>query len=306
MQLTYSISPQGDNMTVKQILKEKLYISTKLLLKLKQTASIFCNHEPALVTKLVHAGDRITLDLEKMEERLCLPKFEDKFQLIDKPLDILYEDDYLLIVNKPAGIPVHPSCMHYENTLSNYVAAYLQKQQIYRIHIVTRLDKNTSGVCIFSKHEYIQELYVRKKEEIKLTKEYITIVQGIVSRDHGILQAPIARKEGSIILREVNTNGIFAKTEYFVQERNVEKNYTVMRILLHTGRTHQIRVHMANMGHVLLGDDLYANEYGASSITEYIKRQALHCTNISFWHPMTQEKIMIHAPYPEDLKKLLK
>ena len=201
---------------------------------------------------------------------------------------------------------VHPSCANYESTLSNAVATYLEKQNIYSIHIVTRLDKNTSGICIFAKNEYIQELFIRKKYEVKLQKEYIAIVNNIEKTDHDIIELPISRKDNSIILREVNENGDYAKTEYLVKKRNYEKNYTILNIILHTGRTHQIRVHMAAIGHVLLGDTLYAKEYNITDIDKLIKRQALHSHIVSFNHPITGKYIKIESCIPDDMLKLIK
>ena len=231
--------------------------------------------------------------------------FSDKFKIIDLPFNILYEDDYLLIVDKGPNMPIHPSSDNYENTLSNIVAFYLKKQNINNIHIITRLDKNTSGICIFAKNEYIQELFVRKKDDINLVKKYICIVNGILEKDHDFITYPIARKPNSIILRQVNEDGNFAKTEYNVISRNIKNNYTVVEVTLHTGRTHQIRVHMGYIGHTLLGDDLYAKEYGVDDITKYISRQALHCYNITFNHPITNEKINIVSPLPNDMKNLI-
>ena len=204
-------------------------------------------------------------------------------------------------------MPSHPSADNYDNTLSNIVAAYLKKQGINNIHIVTRLDKNTTGICIFAKNEYIQELFVRRKEKLNLKKEYIAIVNGIVKENHGIIEKNIARIDNTIILRHtVNDNtGDYAKTEYNVLARNEEKNYTVVNVLLHTGRTHQIRVHMIDLGHILLGDTLYAEHYGIRDIDKLISRQALHAHSISFNHPITDEFIQIQADIPNDMKNLI-
>ena len=210
----------------------------------------------------------------------------------------------MLIVNKDCNTPIHPSADNYENTLSNYVAYYLENKGINGIHILTRLDKNTSGICIFVKNEYIQELFMRKKDDIKLQKEYFCIVNGIIKKDHDIIELPIARKENTIILREVNENGDYAKTEYFVLNKNYHKNYTALKIILHTGRTHQIRVHLSHMNHTLLGDDLYAKENEKDFIQNYISRQALNYKKISFYHPITNEYIEIESNLPDDLLNL--
>ena len=147
---------------------------------------------------------------------------------------------------------------------------------------------------------------MRKKEETNFQKEYITVVNNIVKKDHDIIELPISRKENSIILREVNINGDYAKTEYFVKKRNIKENYTILSIILHTGRTHQIRVHMGAIGHVLLGDTLYAKEYRISNIDNLIKRQALHSHIVSFYHPITGKFIKLESHIPDDILNLIK
>ena len=307
MKLNYIAKSYDENKKLKDILKKRLYISTELLKKLKYSNCIFVNNKEEFVNYLVKENDTVTVDLEKYLNIKDTPKFEDKFVLKDVPLDILYEDEYLLIVNKPENMPSHPSADNYDNTLSNIVAAYLKKQGINNIHIVTRLDKNTTGICIFAKNEYIQELFVRRKEKLNLKKEYIAIVNGIVKDEHGIIEKNIARMDNTIILRHTVNDGTgdYAKTEYNVLQRNEEKNYTVVKVLLHTGRTHQIRVHMIDLGHILLGDTLYAEYYGIQDIDKLISRQALHAYSISFNHPVTDEFIQIQADIPDNMKELI-
>ena len=302
MNIEYIVQKEDINKKVKEILKSKLYVSSILLKKLRENNLIFINGKKTYTNYLVKENDKLLITINNY---IYNSKFENKFKLVDAPLDILYEDEYLLIVNKPSNMPIHPSSKNYDNTLSNIVASYLKKQNIFNIHIVTRLDHNTTGICIFAKNSYIQELFVRKKNNINLKKWYIAIVNNIVKKDHGIIEKNIARKENTIILREINENGDFAKTEYFVKYRNYEKNYTVLNILLHTGRTHQIRVHLASIGHVLLGDELYANEYNIEEIKKYINRQALHCNKITFNHPITNKEIVIECNVPVDMKNLL-
>lgn len=307
MKLNYIAQSYDKEKKLKDILKKRLYISTELLKKLKYSNCIFVNGKEDFVNYLVKENDLITVDLEKYLDIKDTQKFEDKFVLKDAPLDILYEDAYLLIVNKPENMPTHPSADNYDNTLSNIVAAYLKKQGINNIHIVTRLDKNTTGICIFAKNEYIQELFVRRKEKLNLKKEYIAIVNGIVKNEHGIIEKNIARMDNTIILRHTVSDGTgdYAKTEYDVLKRNEEKNYTIVKVLLHTGRTHQIRVHMIDLGHILLGDTLYAEHYGIQDIDKLISRQALHACSISFNHPITDEPIQIQANIPDDMKRLV-
>ena len=307
MILTYNVNNKDEGKKLKDILKKKLYISTELLKKIKYAECIFVNKRIEHVNYIVKENDIIKVDIQKYLTLKNTPKFEDKFILKDEPLDILYEDEYLLIVNKPTNMPTHPSADNYDNTLSNIVAAYLKKQGLYNIHIVTRLDKNTTGICIFAKNEYIQELFVRLKNKINIKKEYIAVVNGLVKDDTGIIEKNIKRMENTIILRKTtdDNTGDYAKTEYEVLCRNKDKNYTVLKVILHTGRTHQIRVHMIDIGHILLGDTLYAEYYNIPNVDKLIQRQALHAYKVSFTHPITNKFIQVEATIPQDIEKLM-
>lgn len=305
MIINYTINEKDANKNLRSIIKDKLYISAILLNKLKNTQSILVNDEVQYMNYRVVSRDNITINFDKMNMELNNNEngFREKYKLWDKEINILYEDEYLLIVDKESGIPIHPCASNHETTLANAVMNYFKNtsQNIFSIHVITRLDKDTSGICIFAKNEYIQELFIRKKDVLNFKKEYIAIVNGIVEKDHDIIEKNIARKQGTIILREVNPLGDYAKTEYFVESRNHEKNYTILKVILHTGRTHQIRVHMASIGHVLLGDELYAKEYGIDNIHKYISRQALHCRKVGFRHPVTEEYLQFYTKLPLDM-----
>ena len=275
MVIKYVAEEKDNNKRLKDILYKRMYLSKELIKKAKYLNCILVNGKSEFVSYFVKENDKITVDLEKYLKENNKEAFEDKFVLVDKPLDILYEDEYLLIVNKPYNMPTHPSSDNYDNTLSNIVASYLKKQNIKNIHIVK--------------------------------KEYTAIVKGIVKNDHGIIEKNIARMDNTILLRETtqdSNRGDYAKTEYSVLNRNSEKDYSILNIILHTGRTHQIRVHMIDLGHILLGDTLYAEYYNIKDIDNLISRQALHARHISFNHPITNAFIDILAPLPEDMKKL--
>lgn len=306
MKIQYIAQEKDNGKKLKDILKKRLYISNVLLTKLKYSNCIFVNNKEEFVSYIVKENDNIRVDLDRYLKVKTDLRFEDKFVLNEGDLDILYEEEYLLIVNKPDNMPTHPSSDNYDNTLSNIVATYLKKQGINNIHVVTRLDKNTTGICIFAKNEYVQELFVRRKDEINLQKEYLAIANGIVENDYGIIEKDIARMDDTIILRHTVENGLgdYAKTEYSVIERNKELNYTVLKVILHTGRTHQIRVHMIDLGHILLGDTLYAKHYGIENIDKLISRQALHARKVTMNHPITHEELTVIAPLPDDIKKL--
>ena len=213
-------------------------------------------------------------------------------------LDILYEDDALLVLNKPANIPVHPSMEHYTNSLSNGVKYYFEQLNLKRkIRPVNRLDKNTSGIVIFAKNEYIQECLVRQMKNNLFKKEYFALLDGKLENRNGTINAPITRKANSIIEREISNNGAPSIT-HFELIKNYD-NYCFVKFLLETGRTHQIRVHSKYIGHPILGDSLY----GKSS--DLIDRQALHSYKVTFIHPITNKKMEVLAELPSDIKKLI-
>lgn len=225
---------------------------------------------------------------------------EDNSNIVPKqiPLDIIYEDDWLLIINKQAGIPVHPSILHFEDNLSCSVKYYFDSIGLKKkIRPVNRIDKNTSGLVVFAKNEYIQECLIRQMNVGSFKKEYIAIVQGIFNEKKGKINAPIDRKENSIIERCVCKTGKPSITYFKVIKETKINNIpiSILKCTLKTGRTHQIRVHMAYISHPLLGDNLYGLN------TTLIDRQALHSNKISFLHPITRKNCSYEAPIPNDL-----
>ena len=214
-------------------------------------------------------------------------------------LNIIYEDEAFLIIDKAPGLAIHPSLLHFENSLSNGVKFYFDSIGLNRlIRPVNRLDRNTSGLVIFAKNEYVQEALIKQMTNNIFSKEYLCLSTGIFEKKQGIIDAPIARKENSIIERQVSfENGQNSVTEYeVVKDFN---NISLVKCKLKTGRTHQIRVHMAYLGHSLLGDDLY----GKSS--DLIDRQALHSYKIEFMHPISNEKVCFTSPLPEDMQNII-
>lgn len=306
MILNYVIQINDENKRLSDILRNKLYISKNLLLKLKNGKCIFVNDKITATNYITKFNDAIMIDFTNIDKQ------ESSIACYDIDLDVLYEDDYLLIVNKPPFIPIHPCGSNKTTTLANALLNYFKKKNynINTIHILTRLDTNTSGICLVAKNEYIQELFKIQSDSIQLKKEYTAFVNNILPKDHDIIENYICRDVDSIITRTTTndpTVGKYAKTEYFVLNRNIEKNYTKVKIILHTGRTHQIRVHFASNGYVLLGDDLYANRYDnnySKICNNYIARQALHCSNLSFIHPITNENIIINSNLYNDFPRL--
>ena len=217
-------------------------------------------------------------------------------------LKIIYEDEALLIIDKPAGIPVHPSIIHFEDSLSNGVKYYFDTINLHKkIRPVNRLDRNTSGIVIFAKNEYIHDMLSKQMQNKQFKKEYIAICEGIFDKKQDTINAPIARKADSIIERCVSPNGDVAITHYSVLKEFCKNNETFSEVLvnLETGRTHQIRVHMAYIWHPIVGDSLYGNE------SDLITRQALHAYKVEFIHPITNKKMEIQSVIPKDMGILL-
>lgn len=288
MEIIYTV--KEDNKTIKQILKENLFISDKLLIFLKRNGLIFCNNQNVInLNFLATPNDIIKVDLNFEEDNSNIVP-------VKMDLNIIYEDEALLILNKPAGIPVHPSMLHYTNSLSNGVRYYFDSINLKKkIRPVNRLDRNTSGIVIFAKNQYIQECLIHQMQTKEFKKFYLAIIEGHLDNLEGTIDAPIARKENSIIERCVNENGEKAVTHYKVLKQNFEKNYDLIECLLETGRTHQIRVHFSYIGHPLIGDTLYGND------SKYIARQALHAYKVEFIHPITNESMQFTADVPDDL-----
>lgn len=280
-----------NNKKINQILQENFEFSNRLFSKLLRNKRVKVDDKITDTRKIAKIGEKITIDLDYEEENSNIISKKMK-------LDIVYEDEGLLVINKPAGIAVHPSILHYEDSLASGVKYYFEQNGIYKkIRPVNRLDLNTSGLIVFAKNEYIQENLIRQMERNTFTKEYLAIVQGTLENEKGVIELPIARKEKSIIERCVSENGQKAITEYEVVKKL--NGYSLIKCRLLTGRTHQIRVHMAYIGHPLLGDTLYGEK------SDLINRQALHSFKISFIHPITKKEIQLTSDIPKDFMKIL-
>lgn len=285
---------KDNNRTINDILSNDLKFSNRLLTKLIKNHRIFLNDSICDTRKIGNKNDVLKIDFNYSENNTnIVPK--------NIQLDIVYEDDWILIVNKPAGIAIHPSLSHYDNSLSNAVKYYFDSIGLNKkIRVVNRLDFNTSGLVVFAKCEYIQESFSKQMIEKSFKKEYLCIIDGLLSQNSGTLNFPIARKKDSIIERCISKNGQISITNYKVLKKFEKNNYTLVKCSLETGRTHQIRVHFSYIGHPLLGDTLY----GYSS--NLIDRQALHSYKISFFHPITNKYLSFYSELPNDMKKLIK
>lgn len=296
MKLEYIVTDKNKYLNIKEILKCHFEISERLLAKLKREQRILLNGNPTYINTLVKYNDSILVDLDFKEE--CENIIPSKMNL-----NIIYEDSAFLIINKPSGIPVHPSILHFEDSLSNGVKYYFNSINLNKkIRPVNRLDKDTSGIVIFAKNEYIQEALIKQMKNKLFKKEYIAILEGHLKTLSGTINAPISRKNGSIIEREINFNGENAIT-HFELIKVFSKNNTslsLVNFLLETGRTHQIRLHSKYIGHPILGDSLYGNS------SELISRQALHAYKVIFIHPVSKKEIYLEIDLPEDINNILK
>lgn len=286
--------------SINHIIKQQ-HISQRMRRRLKNNGIITINRQPATWDTLVHGGDHLLMKLAPEQE----------FPRTQMDFEIVYEDEYILAINKPAGVLMHPTSTVRNGTLANGVLYYYDEtKQAHDFHPVHRLDKDTSGLVIIAKTSVVQHAF--DKQRTKFQKVYDAIVEGSMLCSSLTIKWPIGRKLGSIIERCCTLAGKPAHTDVTVlaqhtisQPTPIDTNvrtqqvFTYMQCVLHTGRTHQIRVHLSHLGFPLAGDDLYGGHL------DYIRRQALHAGYLAFTHPMTQEYIELRAPMPKDMKRLL-
>ena len=274
MELRY-IAAHGGRLST--ILKENMKISSGLMNRLKWQDKLFVNGIPQHTDYPVKAGDVVTVPLEEPEP---------EYPAEEGPLSILYEDDHLLAVDKPAGMLIHPSRSKFDGTLANFVVGYYQKTgQKCAFHPVTRLDRDTFGIVLLAKNSHAHALM----QQCDLQKTYHALVLGSWGEEQGIIDAPIARKPLPSLLREVHPNGKPCITEFAVLERFAD--FTKLQLRPITGRTHQLRVHCAHMGHPILGDPQYGNERSSFGLPS----QMLCAKRLEFTHPITGEKLKLES-----------
>jgi len=291
MELKYTVNNLCTYTNVRQVLKNEFYLSNRLITKLKQNKLIYLNDKETYLDKSISDGDiiRCVIDLNESSENIIPIKMN---------LNIIYEDDYFLVLDKPYDTAVHPSILHYDNSLSNGVKYYFDSIDLNKkIRLVNRLDRDTTGIVIFAKNEYIQECLIKQMQSGMFYKEYLAILEGILKEKKGTIDAPIARKKDSIIERCIDKSGAKSITHYEILSN--KNNLSLVRFVLETGRTHQIRLHSKYIGHPILGDTLYGNK------SNLILRQALHCHKISFIHPILKNKLELISAMPEDMQKAI-
>ena len=285
-QLKFTVEAGHDNMQAKRYLKQVHGLSMRLITRLKNTPDgILMDGKLLRAVDFVKAGAVITVNLPGEQSEYIEP--------LEGKLDILYEDSFILAVNKPPFMPVHPVKQHQTDTLANIVVYYAEKRgesYVFRAH--NRLDRDTSGIVLIAKDKFtINKL----KNGVK--KTYTALVHGKIENG-GTIAKPIGLLDDSKMVRHVLSEGTPAITHYAPIAFNEQA--TLLKLQLETGKTHQIRCHMSSMGHPLAGDDLYGGK------RDFINRQALHCGTVEFTHPVTSEIITVTAPLPNDIENAVK
>lgn len=271
---------------IEHILKKKAGLSETLIRRLKRTeGGILLNGKPAKVIEKVSLGDVIKISVLEKSSGNIIP--------VKIPLDIIWEDEDILVVNKLRSMPTHPSRGHNEDTLANGVIYHLASNS--KFHVITRLDRDTSGVVLIAKNPVSAAYLTEEMKNGRISKEYIAVINGVLNPENGEISAPIKRKSEKGILRCVSPDGKEAVTVYETVEKS--KKHSLVKLFPLTGRTHQLRVHMSYMGNPIYGDSMY----GAQQKGE---KTRLHCHKLTFIHPGTREKITVEAPIPEDIKRV--
>lgn len=290
--IDYIIDEDSAGLRVEQFLRRKRYSGQNLSEIKRMPKSILVNGVHYYMRQELSTGDHLQV-------RICETQNSEKIPPTKLPLDIIYEDEDLLVLNKPAGMPIHPSLNNYTNSIANALAYYFQSQgKPFIFRCCNRLDRDTSGLTIVSKHLVSGSILSDMTKYREVHREYLAIARGSVTPSEGTIQAPLGRKDGTIIERTVDwEHGEDAVTHYkVVKEAN---GHSLVSLRLETGRTHQIRIHMKYLGYPLIGDYLYNPDM------EYMTRQALHSHHMEFTHPITGEHMSFTASLPEDMARVM-
>ena len=300
--ISYNCKETDEGLLVKEILRLRLKLSSHLLKKIKPLGGILLNDERCGVRHRVKAGDVVSV---------IYPEETSYFEPQDIPLDVVYEDADLLIVNKQAGLIVHPTHNFPDGTLANALAFRMQQTgEVFKPRFVNRLDMNTSGLLIVAKNARCQVFLSNEMAADRVDKIYTAIVHGI-TEPSGTIDLPILKDPNHKARRMVSPEGYPSVTHYKTLETFDLKDtgqlqgYSLVELKLDTGRTHQIRVHMTHIGHPLVGDELYAQLYGYDQDPEWMPRQALHAGSLSFAHPADGRRVGFTADMPEDMHDCL-
>ena len=289
MQLTHKCSHDDASKSVKQIIEKYFSLSSRTLSKLKNTNGILVNGKNVTVRHILDENDLLSLLLEDT--------YNQNIKQSDIPLDILYEDEYILCVNKPFNMPVHPSAKHHDDTLANAVM-YRYRKAPFTFRAITRLDGDTTGVVLIAKDALCAQRLTDELMAGNISKEYRAIVKGVPLQKEFTIDAPISRCPDSVIKRMVDKNGKSAVTNVIFNRKSNSSEFSLLNVLPITGRTHQIRLHLSHIGFPIYGDFLYGEQVEGV-------RTLLHCYSLSFMHPMTNELMSVCCEIPEDMQKIM-
>ncbi|TFJ93620.1 RluA family pseudouridine synthase [Lentibacillus salicampi] len=290
--MKWTINQQQEGFTIRNYLQQEHRFSKRLMKHIIHGGGeIQVNGVSQTVKYRLEPGDVVAVTFPEEEKgAMMIPE--------KMPLDILYEDDAILVINKPSGRAVIPSYVHTSGTIAGGVLAHYEQQGLpYTFHPVTRLDRNTSGAMLIAKHRLSHSILARAQKDRTIARAYHAVIEGHLQQKTGTINKPIGRKDGSIIERTVTEAGKHAVTHYTVLKEFT--NHSLIHVQLETGRTHQIRVHFSHIGHPLAGDDLYGGGTG------YIDRQALHCHHLSLEHPITRKRMDFSVDTPNDMKRMV-
>lgn len=291
MKYYYQVKEAEAGFNVERILRQSLGFSRGMVRKLKRTDDgVLVNGQDFYLNRPVREGDILRIDLHSDKVTAVLPQ--------PIPIDIVYEDEHLLVVNKPYHMLVHPLKREPENTLANAVLYHYLENHVEPVfRPVTRLDRDTSGLVVVAKHAHAGHRLTSHLVAGELQREYLAVVHGLLTRTEGVFDLPLARCPVCLIRQAVQPGGKRAVTHYQVEKYLADS--TLVKLRLETGRTHQIRAHMRHAGHPLVGDTLYGGREAG------INRQALHCWRICLPHPMSGAILALEAPLPEDMERLI-
>ena len=292
----HTVTNEESGLTINQILRMNYKFSSRFRTKMKYQSLVDLNGTPTPGYVRPGVGDVIGVRL---------PDETSDFTPEDIPLDIVYEDDDLIIVNKQAGIIVHPTKGHPEHTIANAVMKYMEDSgQSFKVRFANRIDMDTTGIIIVAKNANAQNDLASQMRRNTVVKKYYALIEGNIAEDHFTVELPVGRPDQVSIRRAVmEEGGKDAFSEFNTIERFPSEKYgdhTLVEVILHTGRTHQIRVHLSHIGHPIAGDELYEGK------TSLIHRQALNAYYIEFDHPMTKERVSFETDIPEDIKEAIK
>ena len=289
----FTVSQEEAGEEGRVLLRRHFDFSSRLRGRIKREKLVLRNGIPAEGYHRVSAGDVISVDL---------PQEKSHFEPEPIPLDPVYEDDDLLILNKQPGIVVHPTKGHLSGTVANALMYRMEQTGApFKIRFVNRLDMDTSGLLVVAKNAYAQNEYIRQSDRGIVRKEYTALVHGSFNESEGVIDLPIAPPLPGSKQRQVSPEGAPSVPRYRILKTSDAGDFSLVRLLLETGRTHQIRVHMSWIGHPVAGDSLYGGE--APGV---IGRQALHASSLRFLHPVTKKELLFEAPLPEDILEAIR